>query len=394
MLIIYLSPLAQGQLDYVISSDGMRVNQVSQAEAHRLPTGHGETVVLLPWQVLSWHTVTLPPGVGSRKTAVLHSLLEDELLQDPQDLLMVTAPGSAAALRHGGPVQVAVCDKGWLRQALAPLQAAGIRVQRLLPEFQPLTPDEPAQLYILNELGAQRALLCDARNVWLLPSPKASALTQASAVKVWAEPAMMNHSALWHAHSPQLLTTSQRWLQAARSEWDLAQDEWASNRRSRSWRLLQHWMRTCWSAPEWRSCRRSLLALALVQWVGLNVWAWQTQAHLTSQQHSLEQVFRQSFPKVTVVIDPGLQMQRELQQLRQQAGLLVPSDMEQMLNHLADAWPPGAMPQRMDYQAGELRISGLSEDAVQQLSKQAWQAQGYDWQLQDRVAVWRMGKAP
>ena len=394
MLIIYLSPLAQGQLDYVISSDGMRVNQVSQADARRLPAGHGETLVLLPWQVLSWHSVQLPPAVGSRKTAVLHSLLEDELLQDPQDLLMVTAPGSATALRQGGWVQVAVCDKRWLRQALAPLQAAGFQVQRILPECQPVASNEPAKLYLLNELGEQRALLCDAHNVWLLPSPTASALTQASPVTVWADPAMVNHSARWHAQAPELLTTAQRWLQAARSDWDMAQDEWASNRRSRGWRLLQQGWRSLWSGPQWRSCRRSLLALALVQLVGMNVWAWQTQANRARQQHSLEQLFRQSFPQTGVVIDPGLQMQRELQQLRQQAGQLSPGDMEQMLNSLADAWPNTAMPERLDYQPGELRISGLPDDTVQQLGKHAWQAKGYDWQLQDRVAVWRIGKTP
>jgi hypothetical protein len=106
MLIIYLSPMAQGQWDYVISSDGVNVNHVSQAPAHRLPAGHGEVVAVLPWQMLSWHSVQFPPGTGSRKTAVLHSLLEDSLLQDPSDCLLVTAPGSAAVLRQGGSTLV------------------------------------------------------------------------------------------------------------------------------------------------------------------------------------------------------------------------------------------------------------------------------------------------
>ena len=133
MLIIYLPPLAQGQWDYVISSDGVNVNHFSQASATRLPAGHGEVVAVLPWQMLSWHSVQFPPGTGSRKTAVLHSLLEESLLQDPQDNLLVTAPGSASVLRQGGSTLVAVCNKQWLRQALAPLQDAGLQIQRLLP---------------------------------------------------------------------------------------------------------------------------------------------------------------------------------------------------------------------------------------------------------------------
>ena len=44
MLIIYLPPVAQGQWDYVISSDGVNVNHFSQASATRLPAGHGEVV--------------------------------------------------------------------------------------------------------------------------------------------------------------------------------------------------------------------------------------------------------------------------------------------------------------------------------------------------------------
>jgi general secretion pathway protein L len=394
MLIIYLSPLAQGQLDYVISSDGMRVNQVSSTEAHRLPAGHGETVVLLPWQVLSWHTVQLPPAVGSRKQAVLHSLLEDELLQDPQDALMVCAPGHAAALRQGGEVQVAVCDKRWLRQALAPLQAAGIAVHRLLPEFQPVKPNAAAKLYLLNELGANRALLCDAHSVWLLPSPEAVALKQANDIQVLADPLMTEHSTRWHAQTPQLQSTAERWLLATHTDWDMAQDEWASNRRARGWRWLQQAGRHFWSAPHWRSCRRSLLALSLVQLVGLNVWAWQTQLHRENQQRLLTQLFLESFPHSKVVIDPALQMQRELQQLRQQSGQLSAGDLEQMLSQLAATWPTQAVPDRIDYQKGELRISGLSEDSLQQLKQQAWKDKGFDWQMQEQTAVWRQGKAP
>lgn len=89
----------------------------------------------------------ISPGTGSRKTAVLHSLLEESLLQDPQDNLLVTAPGSASVLRQGGSTLVAVCNKQWLRQALAPLQEAGLQIQRLLPEFTPVPAGGAAQLF-------------------------------------------------------------------------------------------------------------------------------------------------------------------------------------------------------------------------------------------------------
>jgi general secretion pathway protein L len=147
MLIIHLSPIASAAFDFVVSPDGLSVSGSGQASASQLPHSSGEVVAVVPWQVLSWHTVNLPPGVGQRSQAVLQSLLEEQLLQDPQDMHLVLAPLSGKALRQGGQVQVLACAKAWLRQSLASLQAAGVRVQRLVPELQPsFTP----ALHLLN----------------------------------------------------------------------------------------------------------------------------------------------------------------------------------------------------------------------------------------------------
>ena len=394
MLIIYLSPMAQGQWDYVISSDGVSANQFSQAPANRLPAGHGEVVAVLPWQMLSWHRVQLPPGSGARKTAVLQSLLEDSLLQEPSDCLMVTAPGSASVLRQGGSTLVAVCNKAWLRQALAPLQQAGIQIQRLLPEFTPVPAGEAARLFLLNDNGRPEAVLCDAASVWLLPSPSVPALQAAGALQVLAEPAAVSHSERWSAQPPRILTTAQRLLLATQSGWDMAQDEWAQNRRLRGWRRLQQLARSLWFAPSWRSARRGLLALGLIQLMGLNVWARQEESQWAQRQQALTQLFRQSFPAVTTVIDPLQQMRREVQSLRQQAGQLDHSDLESMLLTLAAHWPEGATPEILDYQRGELRLGGLSDDSQQQLAAQSWSAHNYQWQMQGRIAVLRSGTKP
>ena len=394
MLIIYLPPVAQGQWDYVISSDGVNINHFSQASATRLPAGHGEVVAVLPWQMLSWHSVQFPPGTGSRKTAVLHSLLEESLLQDPQDNLLVTAPGSASVLRQGGSTLVAVCNKQWLRQALAPLQDAGLQIQRLLPEFTPVPAGGAAQLFLLNDNGRTGAVLCDAASVWLLPSPSVPALQAVGELQVLAEPSAVSHSERWSAQPPRILTTAQRLLLATQSGWDMAQDEWAQNRSLRGWRRLEQASRKLWFAPSWRSARRSLLALLLVQLIGLNVWAWQEESQWAQRQQTMVQLFRQSFPAVTTVIDPVQQMRRELQTLRQQAGQLNDSDLESMLLALAAHWPEGAAPEIVDYQRGELRLGGLSEISAQQLAGVPWSTHNYQWQVQGRIAVLRSGKTP
>ena len=106
------------------------------------------------------------------------------------------------------------------------------------------------------------------------------------------------------------------------------------------------------------------------------------------------QLFRQSFPAVTTVIDPVQQMRRELQTLRQQAGQLDNSDLESMLLALAAHWPEGVAAEIVDYQRGELRLGGLSDISQQQLAGQRWSEQNYQWQMQGRVAVLRSGKTP
>ena len=154
MLIIHLPPIASTAFDFVVSTDGLGLSGSGQASATQLPPSSGEVVAVVPWQVLSWHTVNLPPSVGQRSNTVLESLLEEQLLQDPQDMHLVLSPASGKALRQGGAVLVLACAKSWLRQALAPLQAAGVRVQCLVPELQ--TSDAPA-LHLLNDNGQLQA---------------------------------------------------------------------------------------------------------------------------------------------------------------------------------------------------------------------------------------------
>ena len=237
-------------------------------------------------------------------------------------------------------------------------------------------------------------MLCDAASVWLLPSPSVPALQAVGELQVLAEPSAVSHSERWSAQPPRILTTAQRLLLATQSGWDMAQDEWAQNRSLRGWRRLEQASRKLWFAPSWRSARRSLLALLLVQLIGLNVWAWQEESQWAQRQQTMVQLFRQSFPAVTTVIDPVQQMRRELQTLRQQAGQLNDSDLESMLLALAAHWPEGAAPEIVDYQRGELRLGGLSEISAQQLAGVPWSTHNYQWQVQGRIAVLRSGKTP
>ena len=392
MLIIHLPPHQSTTLEFVVSADGLAVSGSGQASAAQLPPS-GEVVAVVPWQVLSWHTVTLPPGVGQRSHAVLDSLLEEQLLQDPQDMHLVLSPTSGRALRQGGAVLVLACAKAWLRQALAPLQTAGVRVQRLVPELQPS--DAPS-LHLLNDNGQLQALLSQADTVWRLPPQAMAAASVASVANaaVWAEPAVAEQASRWSEQAAQLQTAQQRWLQAASSEWNMAQGEWAQNSRLRGQRWLQHAWRTIWHGPEWQSARRGLLALVVVQLVGLNAWAWREQTVLEKQQTALTQIFKDSFPKVTVVVDAPLQMQRELSALQQGAGLPQAGDLDAMLQTLSAHWPDNTPPAKLDYRLGELRLSDVPANTLQTLAQVPWTELGYQFKQDGTQAVLRSEAKP
>lgn len=393
MLIIHLSPMPSTLLDFVLSSDGRSISGSGQASAAQLPTPSGEVVAVLPWQVLSWHKVQLPPSVGSRLQAVLQSLLEDELLQDPSDMHLVPSPASGLLLRQGGELTVAACAKAWLRQALAPLQAAGVRVQRLVPELQPRA---SAELQWLNDNGQLQALLSQAHTVWRLPPQTSAAMAVAPVAQadVYAEPALIEQAARHSQATPQAQSQSLRLLRAAQSDWDLAQGEWAQNRHLRGWRWLQQTQRALWHGLPWRAARRGCLALVLVQLVGLNAWAWREQAQLNAQQAALSQILKTSFPNVRVVVDAPVQMQREVQALQQGAGVNQAGDLDSLLQALSAHWSGNSLPSTLDYRAGELRLGGLTPATFQSLSQVPWSEMGYQLRTDGAQAVLRVEATP
>jgi general secretion pathway protein L len=117
----------------------------------------------------------------------------------------------------------------------------------------------------------------------------------------------------------------------------------------------------------------ALLASLLL---GLNATAWQERHSLSAKRDALRQTLQQTFPQVTLVLDPPLQMERELQRLQAASGQLGPRDLEAMLSALGQN-TPAVQPSRLTYSPGELRLQGPVEQLTGlagALPAQAWQA--------------------
>ena len=156
-------------------------------------------------------------------------------------------------------------------------------------------------------------------------------------------------------------------------------DRWRQ-RSASAWRA---WLQ----APAWRPLRWGLLALVLVQFVGIQAWSWRQSALSKNQQETLKSILRSTFPQVTVVIDPLAQMQREVKALGQASGIGLPGDLGVMLSALADV---GAMsPRRLEYAGGQLQLSPWPLEPSEAAQVQAALAlRGY--QLEGAGEQWQM----
>ncbi len=348
-----------------VHSDGHSVLRSATGAAATLSAHAGEVVAVVPHSRLSWLRVQLPPAShGPRLQSVLQGLLEDRLLDDPQQLHLVLAPDAQGVARTGGEALVAVCHKQWLRDALAPLQATGLTVQRLVPE---LSPSDTPVLHVLGEPEHSQSLLSQPLGVTLLPPNTAhwhafAALSQ-DELQIQAEPAMVAHVQSVLQRQPRLQNAAQRWVESSQSAWDLAQGEWAQGRAQRVQRLALSAWQSWRHAPAWRPVRWGVVALVVLQVLGLNALAWRERNALNAQQASLQSILKTTFPSVTLVIDAPLQMQREVDVLQQKSGAAASTDLEPLLAALAGVLPAGQLPSQIHFANHALRVQGVALEA-------------------------------
>lgn len=407
------------EYSYALTTDGHTATRHDSAPAPLLPDPGraGEVVAVVPIRALSWQRVTLPQGAGAqapRLRAVLEGLLEERLLDDPQQLHFALEPGA----RPGVPVWVAVCDRAWLRASLQALEAAGRPVQRIVPEFAPGTGDESPSGYFVIGTPEDPFLVAAGQGPDAVPavlplSPAALQLTGAvrpggpdgpgiageeqngAPPEVLAEPAVTTVTERMLGRPAVLHTASQRALAAARGPWDLAQFEFASNRRTRTLRKAGSVFGTFARAPQWRAARWALGVCVAAQLVGLNAWAWQERQALAAKQAGIRSALTQTFPQVQVVVDAPVQMEREVARLRQQAGSVSPRDLEPLLAAAGGALPAGRLPTAIDYASGELRLRGieLQPDELATANERL-AAAGYQAAPQDGALLVRQGARP
>ncbi len=397
-LIVLLPPdpgSAAAEYQYVVTTDGVAADSHGSAQAALLPLpgrGGTEVVAVVPAAKVSWHRIALPKGstaASPRLRSVLEGLLEDQLLDEPEALHFALPP----QVRAGVPVWVATCDRAWLRDAMQALDAAQRPVARIVPEFAPQ--GEPV-LFALGEPQHPVLVLAGSEGVITLPlAGQALSLLPSlpEATRCVAEPAVAALAEQVLQHRPELQQAPQRWLQAAQSDWDLAQFEFSRSGRARAMKKIGTAWADLLAAPQWRAARWGAALLVVLNLVGLNAWAWRERSALDGKRVAMRQMLTQTFPHVKVAVDPPVQMSKEVAALRQTTGAVSSRDLEAMLGALSSAPLPQRPAAAVEYANGELKVQGIAsnQDEAEPIVS-ALAGQGYNASLQgERLVVTKEG---
>lgn len=374
------------------SAEGLRPSDAQRLDGgpQQWPAAQ-EMIVVVPAAMLSWHRAALPRLPRHRWPQALAGLLEDQLLNDTTQVHMALEPGA----KGGAASWVAVCDKTWLLQTIALLEAAGRSVQKVVPEFEPGS----AALYLTGQPEQAHLVQVDDQGVLVMPLPQpvreslqnwASTLPSAGDAPLWAEPALADVAQEGLHRPAQLMSAAQRLWQAAQSPWNLAQFDLSSTAGGHWRQRLQRGWRQAWQSAPWRPLRWGLLALILVQMLGLLAWAWQESRQQQARKNEVQAILRSTFPQVKLIVDPTLQMRREVQALALASGSPDAADLGVMLSVLAEAGAPAI--QRLDYAAGQLLLGGWSVPADRlQAIESALALRGYTLQRQGQQWQMKLG---
>jgi general secretion pathway protein L len=403
-------PTATTPCSVVLTDDGRTIGQQTEAPLSLWPeAADTELVAVVPAALLSWHLLDLPKGTldrsffqdgsPSRLRSVIDGLIEDRLLDDPEQLHFAIQPGA----QSGAPTWVAACDRAWLNGWLQVLEQAGKAVGRIVPEIEPAATDAaaPAVLHVVGTPDSAKLIWSTATGVNVLPVSAASValvanpLQGADLTAVVAEPSVAALAEQHFAGRVVLQTAAQRALAAAGSTWDLAQFDLLRSRRARTRKRLSGWGNSLLQAPQWKPARWAAVALLLVNLAGLQAWAWKEQANLRTQRDAIRDVLTSTFPEVRVVVDAPLQMQRSLANLQRQNGSVSSADMEEMLGRFQAVAPEIAAPVAIEFIAGELRLKLTTTASIDLAGVNArTQPYGYSVQMRDDALVLKQERRP
>lgn len=375
-------PGAVREYDYALTVDGQQVQREGRADPSRLPAADS-VVAVVPESDVSWRRVELPRA-GRQMRAALAGKLEEALLDEPEALHFALEPDAAG----GDTAWVAITSRAWLAEQLAQLDAAQVFVDRVAPLAWP---DAAARGHF-HEAGAEGVALRWSHADGVATLPLAGSLARqlfppglVHAAQWTATPGVATMAERWLGTTVTVQTPAQRALSVLDTAWNLRQFDLAP--RARGARAVRLVTRELMRKP-WRPARYGLAALALVQLLGLNLWAWRQHSALKDRHAAISATLTGAFPQIHDPLDPPVQMQKNLDLLRASAGSVGEQDLEALLAAAATAWPGDRPPtEALAFEPGRLTLSaqGWSPPQIDnfrtQLQSEGWRLDASEGKL-------------
>jgi general secretion pathway protein L len=324
---------------------------------------HADAVELvLPASRVLFARLRLPKVGGATLKELLPYAVEDRLLADPAHIHAVAGPTDAR-----GETLVAVIDREWLDNVVAALRLEGLRATKAWCESALLAGGDgdwnlvlgPRRGLLVDDVGAGAAF--DRGAALELPLALRIALDEASArgarprlVRVHTEgDAPLPDLARWSAEAGVPFERGTTWETLARGgpaagTIDLLPADAAHRRFARL------------HVP--RAALVLAAAIALVQLALDGARTWSLARERSALQSQATALFRGAFPEAKAIVDPQLQMQRNLAELRRSRGLAAGDDFLAQLTAAARA--SSAPVHEVDYKNGQLQVRRGGSSAI------------------------------
>ena len=379
------------EYSYALANEANTLLSSGSAALNLLPQAD-KTILVAPAQALSWHQIDLPKVPKARLRAALDGLLEDRLLDDTHAMSFALSPDASTGKAAPG-VWVAACDKAWLTGAIASFEKAGCRVTQVVPEFWPMP---EAAVFVtgseedawLTRAATDGVLTLPLRSNDLSGSTSALLADYPTDAVVMAEPAVAALAEQSLARPVMLRQSASGLLQSAQSPWELAQFEQRLSGDGEGIKRLRRAWEAFWQTAAWRPARWGLTAILLTNVIGLNAWAWQQKSSLAAKRVQLGTLLTQTFPGVKVVVDPQLQMVKEMALLRQATGAVSTQNFESILSAFSTSAGVNIESTAIEFVANTVTLKGIKlADAELSMVQAKLKMAGYSLKMDGDRAI-------
>ena len=332
----------------LISEDGTILQQGQQilADLKGLAANARQISLLLAASDVSLINVKVPPMSATKLKTALPNLLEDQLLSDPAELILhSTVPA-------GGMCTIAAVDRSWMESLHDQMKIFGTKklTAYALSMTMRSASDAMYAIITLDEKVIELAFRPAGKTgAGLTFNPDVNIDSQTEVVQQ-----VLQTLSLFGAESGVnvLLPSDQLTIYQQVSESDsvLAQRfhfqavEWnalIANLSSSTLDLMSSVSHANQSSFDWRRWRWSLglaAAILLINLTSLNFQWLSMKREARGLSDSLTQIFRTSFPKESVILDPIAQMQQKINLSRKFAGLSTPDDFLVLAAQFGQVW--------------------------------------------------------